>query len=122
MTDRNGAIRGKEITTHGFREDFTASVLQYLSDAFCHERSTDHCLVWLDVNDGRDADARRLDDVDGVDAAGWTDLAGSYDIIRWHVVRDDGGNDAALVGADTVSLSRAARQGKRNAPELADRA
>ncbi len=49
------------------------------------------------VGDGRDADARRLDDVDGVDADARTDVARRRGVVPWHVGRDDGGDDAAVL-------------------------
>jgi predicted metal-binding membrane protein len=70
-------------------------------------RTADHRLVRIHVDDGSDADARRLDDVDGMDAEAWTDMAERGGIIRWHVARDDDGDDAAVVGAHTVALSPA---------------
>jgi len=42
---------------------------------FAVSRSADSALVHVHVGDGRDADARRLDDVDGVDADARTDVA-----------------------------------------------
>ena len=53
--------------------------------------------VHIHVGDGRDADRRRLDDLDGVDADARTDMARRHGIVRVHVGRDDGGDDAALV-------------------------
>ena len=50
------------------------------------------------VGDGRDADARRLDDVDGVDADARTDVARRRGVVPRHVGRDDGGDDAAILG------------------------
>src|SRR5437667_10879531 len=113
---------GKEIPTHDFRANFTASVLRHLSAALCRKRSADHRLVWLHVSNGKDADARRLDDVDGVDADAWTDMAGRLGIVRRHVGRDDDRDDAAVVGAHAVAVSPDGWQQGRNEPELADRA
>ena len=81
----------QEVAGHGFRAIFTANVSRRLSAALRSERSVDDRLVRVHVDDVPDADARRLDDVDGVDADAWTDMAGLRGIIRWHVVRDDGG-------------------------------
>ena len=46
-----------------------------------------------------DADARRLDDVDGVDADARSDVARRRGVVPRHVGRDDGGDDAAVPGA-----------------------
>jgi hypothetical protein len=50
--------------------------------------------VHVHVGDGRDADARRLDDVDGVDADARTDVARRRGVVPRHVGRDDGSDDA----------------------------
>ena len=68
------------------------------------------CVVRVDVGDGRDADARRLDDVDGVDADVRTDMARRRDVVPRHVGRDDGRDDAAILRPCVVALSRGARQ------------
>ncbi len=52
-------------------------------------------MVHIDVGDGRDADARRLDDVDGVDADARTNVDRGHYVIPRDVGRDDGGDDAA---------------------------
>jgi len=49
--------------------------------------------VRVHVGDGRDADARRLDDVDGVGADARTDVARCRGVVPWHVGRDDGGDE-----------------------------
>ena len=51
---------------------------------------TNDRLVHVHVRDGRDADARRLDDVDGVDADARTDVARRRGVVPRHVGRDDG--------------------------------
>src|ERR1700730_5870375 len=60
---------------HGFRASFPASLLRRLGAALRRQRGGDDRLVRVHVGDGRDADARRLDDVDGVDADAPTDVA-----------------------------------------------
>ena len=74
------------------------------------------------VGDGRDADARRLDDVDGVDADARTDVARRRGVVPRHVGRDDGGDDAAVPGPHAVALSPGRWQDRRDAPRSADRA
>ena len=85
------------ITTHGFRASFPASVFWLLSAALRCQRGSNDRLVRVHIGDGRDADARRLDDVDGVDADARTDVARRRDVVPWHVGRDDGGDDAAVL-------------------------
>jgi len=48
-------------------------------------------IVWCASlsGDGRDANARRLDDVDGVDADARTDVARRRGVVPWYVGRDD---------------------------------
>jgi len=62
--------------------------------------------VRVHVGDGRDADARRLDHVDGVDADAWTDVARRHGLVPWHVGRDDGGDDAAVLGPNAVTIGK----------------
>ena len=90
---------------HGLRQNFTARILRHLGAAFSRKRSADGCLVWLHVINEEDANARRLDDVDGLDTDAWTHMAGGHGIIRYDVGRDDDGDDAAVVGANVVELS-----------------
>jgi hypothetical protein len=52
-----------------------ASLLRRLGAALRGQRGGDDRLVRVHVGDGRDADARRLDDVDGLDADARTDVA-----------------------------------------------
>src|SRR5262245_10171004 len=52
-----------------------ARVLRRLDIALRRERGVDDALVRVHVRDGKDADARRLDDVDGVDADARTNVA-----------------------------------------------
>src|SRR6267154_1693038 len=111
-----------DLTTHGFRAGFPASVPGPLSaDLRCQRGGYDR-LVRVHVADGRDADARRLDDVDGVDADARTDVARHRDVVPGHVDRDDGGDDAAVPGPDAVALSPGGWQDPRDAPRPADRA
>src|SRR5215469_12908520 len=111
------AVEGDE---HDVRENFTTRILRHLSAALSRERSAYNCLVWLHVIDGRDAHARRLDDVDDLDTGAGTDVAGRRGSIRCHVGRDDDGDDAAVIGANAVVLSADTWQERRDAPQLAD--
>src|SRR5258707_2521285 len=100
-----GATGGTgDLTTHGFRASFPASLLRRLSAALRCQRGGDDRLVRVHVGDGRDADARRLDDVDGVGADAPTDVARRRGVVPWHVGRDDGGDDAAIPGAHALAL------------------
>src|SRR6266568_4938329 len=78
-------------------------------------------LVRVHVGDGRDDDTRRLDDVDGVDACR-TDVVRRRGVVPRHVGRDDGGDDAAVLGPDAVALPPGRWQHWRDAPRPADRA
>src|SRR5438094_8200322 len=116
--------RTGDLTTHGFRASFPASLFGRLSAALRCQRGGNDRLVRIEVGDGRDADGRRLDDVDGVDADARTDVARRRGVVPRHVDRDDGRDDAAVVDADAVALSRSCRQYTRwrHGPRLADRA
>jgi len=57
-------------------------------------------VVHVDGGRGPDADARRLDRVDDVDADVRADMAGHRGIVSRYVGCDDGGDDAAVSGAD----------------------
>src|SRR4249920_563915 len=70
-----------DLATCGFRASFPASVPGRLSAALRRQRGGDDQLVHVHVGDGRDADARRLDDVDGVDADARADVARRLGII-----------------------------------------
>ncbi len=88
-----------------FRASFPASLFRRLGTALrCQRRSHDH-LVRIHVGDGRDADARRLDHVDGVDADARTDVDRCRNVVPWYVGHDDGSDDAAVLGPDVVALS-----------------
>ena len=109
-----------DLTTHGFRASFPASLLRRLGAALRRQRGGDDRLVRVHVGDGRDADARRLDDVDGVDADARTDVARRRGVVPRHVGRDDGGDDAAVPGPDAVALPPGRWQDRRDAPRSAD--
>ena len=59
--------------------------LGVFSAAFRCQRGGNDRLVRVHVGDGRDADARRLDDVDGVDADARTDVARRRGVVPRHV-------------------------------------
>src|SRR5580658_2867762 len=59
-------------------------------------------------------------DVHGVDADAWTDLARCRGVVPRHVDGDDGGDDAAIAGADAVALPPGRRWGRGEAPANAD--
>jgi len=52
---------------------------------------------------GEIADVRRLDDGDGVDADAKIDLARRRSVVSLHVGRDDGSDDAAILGPSVVA-------------------
>src|SRR5213594_4413727 len=110
-----------DLTTHGFRASFPASLLRRLGAALRCQRVGNDRLVRVHVDDGRDADAWRLDDVDGVDADAWTDVARRRGVVPWHV-GDDGGDDAAVLGPNAVALPPSRWRDRRGAPRSADRA
>src|SRR3984893_1217383 len=93
-----------DLTTHGLRANVSAGLLRRLGAALHRQRGGDDRLGCVHVGDGRDADARRLDDVDGMDADAWTDVAGRRGVVPRHVGRDDGGDDPAVLGPDAVAL------------------
>ena len=68
------------------------------------------------------ADARRLDDVDGVDADAGTGVARRRGVVPRHVGRDDGGDDAAVARPDAAALPRRPWRRRAGAPRSADRA
>src|SRR5215472_8033397 len=118
----SGATAEWEITLRGFRATVSPGLLRCLGPALRCLRSGDDRLVQVHVGDGRDADARRLDDVDGVDADARADVARRRSVVPRHVGRNDGRNDAAVVGPYAVALPPGHRQDKRDAPRLAHRA
>src|SRR6266508_1708752 len=93
-----------DVTTHGFRASFPPRLLRCLSSALRRQRSGNDGLVRVHVRDGPDADARRLDNVDGVDADARTDVGRRRGVVPRHVGRDDGGDDAAVFGPNAVAL------------------
>src|SRR3989454_10632957 len=111
-----------DLTTHGFRASFPEGVSWRLGAALRRQRGGNDRLVRVDVGDGRDADARRLDDVDGVDADAWTDVARRGGLVPLHVGRDDGGDDAAVPRPDAVALPSGSWPDRQAAPRSADRA
>ncbi len=70
-------------------------------------------IVWCVsmVGDGRDANARRLDHVHGVDADMRTDVARHCGLVHRHVGRNDDCDDAAIPRAHVVALPSGRRQG-----------
>src|SRR5205809_725976 len=70
-----GATADWRSHAHGFRASLRAGVLWRLGAALRCQRGADDRLVRVHVGDGRDADARRLDNVDDVDADARTDVA-----------------------------------------------
>src|SRR5712691_13408512 len=88
---------------HGFRASVRARLPGRLGAVLRRQRGGNDRLVRVHVGDGRDDDARRLDDVDGVDACR-TDVVRRRGVVPWHVGRDDGGDDAAVLGPDAVAL------------------
>src|SRR5882672_3660651 len=102
--------------------NFGASLLWRLGAPLRRQRGGDDRLVRVHVGDGRHAYARRLDDVDGLDADARTDVARRRGVVPWHVGRDDGGDDAAVLGPDAVALPPGRWQDRRDAPRSADRA
>src|SRR4029450_3288584 len=99
-----------DLATNDFRASLPASVLRRLGLALRGPRDGHHHLVCIHVDDERDAHAGRLDDVDGVDADARTIVDRRRGVIPWHVGRDDGRDDAAILGARAVELSRDCRR------------
>src|SRR6266852_3781403 len=117
-----------DLTTHGFRASFPASLLRRLGAALRRQRGGDDRPVRVHVGDGRDADARRLDDVDGVDADARTDVARRRGVVPRRVDRvgngrlsagrraGGGGDAAAGAGARRSDRGRRGRPDRRRAP------
>jgi hypothetical protein len=81
-----------DLTTHGFRASFPASLLRRLGAALRRQRGGDDRLVRVHVGDGRDVDSR-------------TDAARRRGVVARHVGPDDGSDDAAaILGANAVAL------------------
>src|SRR5215469_12866033 len=108
--------------THGFRSTLPTRVFWCLCVALRCQYGGYPRLVCLHVGDGRDADARRLDDVDGVDADARTNVARRGGGVPCHVGRDDGGDDAAVLGPNAGALPPGRWQDRRVAPRPPDRA
>src|SRR5713101_8354114 len=81
-TTRAERRRGCRGATAGL--EIPASLFWRLSAALRCQRGGHDRLVRVHVGDGRDADARRLDDVDGVDADARTDVARRRGVGPWH--------------------------------------
>src|SRR5580700_11407131 len=99
---------------HDFSASFTTDLLRRLGTALHCQCGADDRLVYVHVSHGRDVDARRLDDVDGVDADAWTDVARCGGVVHGHVGGDDGGDDAALFSPNAMALPPSARQHKQD--------
>src|SRR4029077_16786961 len=115
-----GRAGGRGIRTHGLRPSFPAGLPRRLGADLRRQYIGDDRLVRRDAGDGGDADARRLDDVDGVDADAGPDVARRRRVLPPHVDRDDGGDDAAIAGPDAVALPPGRRQQRGDAPGPAD--
>jgi len=76
--------------------------------------------VRLHVGNGRDADARRLDDVDGVDADARADFARGGGVFPRHVGRDDGGNDDAMSDPNPMAVPSGRCQQRWETSGMAD--
>ena len=88
----------------GFGADFAPRFRRGLRGAL-RQRDADYCLVRIHVVDARDADGRKRDDVQGVDADARTDVARGRGVVHRHVGRDDGSDDVAVVVPHAVALS-----------------
>jgi hypothetical protein len=121
-TARAEPSRGSRLTTHGFRASSRASLSRRLGVALRRKRSAHDRLVRINVDHGPNADARRVDDVDGVDADARTDVGRLRRVVSRHVDRDDGGDDAAILGAHAAAVPPGRRRDRRDAPRRADRA
>src|SRR5438309_159591 len=64
---------------------FRSGILGRLGTHLCRQCDADDRLVRVDAGYGRDADARKLDDVDDVDADARTDMAPSRCIVSRNV-------------------------------------
>src|SRR4030095_5774027 len=95
---RQGSNHGTgSLTTHGFRSILRGVIRWRLRVALRWQHDADARLVRIPAGDG-EADARRLDDVNGVDADARSDVARRRDVVPRHVDRDDGRDDAAVPG------------------------
>ena len=80
--------RNRDESSHD--ASFPSELLRRLGAALSRERGGDDLLERLHLGYGRDADARRLDDVDGMDADARRDVARRRGVVLRHVGRDDG--------------------------------
>src|SRR5690348_1346221 len=71
---------------------------------------------------GYDADGRRRDDDDGLDAYVRPELDRRRGVVPCHVDAHDGSDDAAVTGPDVVALPAFGGQGRGVAAGVADRA
>src|SRR5579885_719309 len=76
--------------------------------------------VAAESNHERDADAGRRDDGDDLDADVRPELDCRSGIVPRDVVRDDGGDDAAIADPDVVAAPASRRPGRRGAALAAD--
>src|SRR5438552_17570369 len=123
--ERRRGCRGHEpgagdLTTRDDRANFPPNVLRSLGAAVRRDHGGHERLVHLHVGDESDANARRLDDADDVDADAGTNVARRCDVVPRHVGRDDAGHDAAVSGSDVVALSPGRLQDGRASPRPAD--
>src|SRR5438552_14956959 len=87
--DRDAAAK-REIAKDDFRASLAVRLPRRLGAALRSQRGGHDRLVRVHVDDGRDADARRLDDADGMDADARSDVARRRGVVSGHVGRDDG--------------------------------
>src|SRR5262249_16135560 len=107
-------------TKPGFPRHWGAGILCCLCAAIRCWCSGNDRLVHIDVGDGRDADARRRDDVDGVDAAARPDVARPRRNVSEYGDCDEGVNDAAVICPNAATLSTGRAIDTRGAPRSAD--
>src|ERR1700704_4531230 len=112
----------ENITTHVFRGSLEPRFPWRLGAALRRQRGGNDRLVRVHVGDGRDDDARRLDDVDGVDAHARTDVDRRRGVVPRHVGRDDGSDDAAIPDTKSVALPPGHWPDRRDAARSGDRA
>ena len=85
---------------------------RYLGAGFRRWRGGDDLPLHVDGGDGRGADARRLDAVDGMDSDVRAELGWRRRIVPWDVGRDDDGDDAAVAAPDAAALPASGRLGR----------
>src|SRR6185312_5621848 len=111
-SESNGLARG-DVSAYRSRSSRRCSVAarfpRQLRIAVRSRHGGDDSVVRIDVTDGRDVHARRLDDVDDVDANAGTGMVRGRGVIPWHVGRDDGDDDVAFSGADVGALPTGCR-------------